>query len=111
MSIIQLSPQFRPEDKHTSQSLTLDGVRFQLVTYTNKADNGWYMDLLDINGNAVVKGIGMAVGLDLLYPYRYKGNLPPGILFLQDLAGTREDPVLASFENEDVGLYYQEVGG
>ena len=109
MGIVQINPQFRVEDKHTSQTLTLDGVRFQLVTYTNKADSSWYMDLLDINGNAIVIGIGMAVGLDLLYPYRYKDNLPPGILFLQDTAGPRTDPTLESFDERSVGLFYQEV--
>ena len=47
MSIIQITVQFREEDKHTSQTLTLDGVRFRLDTYTNKVDDAWYLDLFD----------------------------------------------------------------
>jgi hypothetical protein len=104
--IIQITPQFRKEDKHTSQTFTFDGVRFTLDTYTNRADGSWYMDLSDSVGVPIVIGIALVTGLDLLYPYRYL-PVPAGVLFINDLAGPRQDPGLDSFEDEEVALYYQ----
>ncbi len=110
MAITQITVQFRKEDKHTSQTLTLDGVRFQLDTYTSRADNSWYMDLFDSNGTALIIGIALATGLDLLFPYRYL-DVPAGVLFVNDLAGPREDPGLDSFDEEEAALYYQDAEG
>jgi len=108
MAIIEITAQFREEDKHTSQTLTLDGVRFRLDTYTNKADGRWYLDLFDDAGAPIVLGIGLATGLDLLYPYRYL-DVPAGILFVNDLAGPQEDPGLDAFKDKAAALYYQEA--
>ena len=106
--ITKITVQFRAEDKHTSQTLTLDQVRFELHTYTNKADGGWYFDLLDSAGDPLVIGIGLVTGLYLLYPYRYLGDrLPAGKLFVKDLSGTVTDPGLDSFADEETALYYQ----
>lgn len=110
MAITQITVQFREEDKHTSQTLTLDGVRFQLDTYTNKADGSWYMDLRNTDGDPIVLGIALATGLDLLYPYRYLG-VPSGVLFVNDLAGPREDPGLDTFTDQGAALYYQDAEG
>jgi hypothetical protein len=104
--ILQITPQFRPEDTHTSQTLTLDGVRFRLDTYTNKFDGAWYMDLRDFEDEPLVLGIALVTGLDLLFPYRYLA-IPAGILFLNSLTGERVDPGLTSFEDEAMALYYQ----
>lgn len=106
MAIIQITPQFRQQDKHTSQTLTLDNVRFRLDTYTNKADGCWYMDLYDADENPLLFGIRLTTGLDLLFPYRYKA-VPAGILFINDHLGERQDPTLDSFQDEEVALYYQ----
>lgn len=107
-AITQITPQFRKEDKHTSQTLTLDQVRFRLDTYTNRADNSWYMNLYDTNDEPILLGIALATGLDLLYPYRYL-PVPAGVLFVNDLDGPRQDPTLDSFEGEEVALYYQDA--
>lgn len=107
-AITEIKVQFRAEDKHTSQTLTLDGVRFQLDTYTNRADNSWYLDIFDTNGVALVQGIALATGLDLLYPYRYL-DVPAGVLFVNDLDGPRQDPGLDSFADQEVALYYQDA--
>jgi hypothetical protein len=110
MAIIEITVQFRKEDKHTSQTQTLDGVRFQLETYTNRADNSWYMNILDTEGNALVVGIALATGLDLLYPYRHL-DVPAGVLFVNDLDGPRTDPGLDSFIDREAALYYQDAEG
>ena len=106
MAIVHITPQFRKEDKHTSQTLTLDGVRFRLDTYTNRADLSWYMDLFDEQGAALLQGIALVAGLDLLYPYRYL-DVPAGILFVHSTP--LQDPGLDSFDDEDVALLYQEA--
>ncbi len=106
MTIFQITPQFREQDKHTSQTLTLDNVRFRLDTYTNRADGFWYMDLFDTDDAAVLLGIRLMTGLDLLFPYRYRA-VPAGVLFINDLTGPRQDPTLDSFRDEDVALYYE----
>ena len=110
MSIQEIQVQIN-ESVHLTQTLTLDGVRFQLETYTNKADDSWYFDLLDEDGVALVRGIALVVGLDLLYPYRYLDNIPPGILFVNDQTlDELQDPTLTGFEDEEFALYYEEVG-
>lgn len=109
MAIFAITPQFREEDKHTNQTMVLDGVRFRLETYTNVVDSSWYLDLYDSDGNALVLGIALAVGLDLLFPYRHL-EVPPGILFVSDQSGAPlTDPTLDSFNDEDHVLYYQEA--
>ena len=107
--IIEITPQFREQDKHTSQTLTLDSVRVRLDTYTNKFDGRWYMDLYDSLGAPLVFGVRLTTGLDLLFPYRYKDGVPPGVLFINDHAGPRLDPGLDSFQDREVSLYYQEI--
>ena len=106
MAILEITVQFRKDETHASQTLTLDGVRFRLDTYTNKADNSWYFDLYDEDDVALVQGVAFATGLDLLYPYRYL-DVPPGILFINDQEGPREDPTLDTFLDEEAALYYQ----
>jgi len=106
MAIQEIKVQFRKDETHASQTLTLDGVRFRLDTYTNKADGSWYLDLYDEDDEPLVQGIALATGLDLLFPYRYL-DVPPGILFVNDHIGPREDPTLDTFLDEAAALYYQ----
>jgi hypothetical protein len=106
MAIQEITVQFREDETHSSQTLTLDGVRFRLDCYTNKSDGSWYLDLFDDDDAALVQGIAIVTGLDLLFPYRHLG-VPTGILFVNDLAGPTEDPGLDAFINRDAALYYQ----
>ncbi len=107
MSVIQIRPQFKPQQTKVSQTMILDGVRVQLDTYRNKYDNSWYLDLFDGQGNAIFSGVALTVGLDLLYPYRYKAGVPPGILMVQDQSGEPfDDPTLDSFNNDDAIILY-----
>lgn len=110
MAIQEITVQFREDETHTSQTLTLDGIRFRLDTYTNKADGCWYMDLFDGDGAPLIQGIALVTGLDLLFPYRYL-DVPPGILFVNDHEGERTDPGLSAFLDKEAALYYQTAGG
>lgn len=109
MALVEITVQFRPEDKRTVQTLELDNARYQLATYTNRADGGWFMDLADSAGNPLLFGIALVTGLDILFPYRHL-DVPPGILFVNDLAGPREDPTLETFDERGAALYYLEAG-
>ena len=108
MAIQEITVQFREDETHTSQTLTLDRVRFRLDTYTNKSDGSWYLDIFDGDGVALVQGIALATGLDLLFPYRHL-DVPAGALFVNDHAGVREDPGLTTFFQEGAALYYETV--
>ena len=108
MELITIEVQFREDETHTSQILTLDGVRIRLDTYTNKADGGWYLDVFDEEDTPLVTGIGIVTGLDIFFPYRYL-PIPPGILFINDLVGEQTDPVLDTFVNRDAELIYETV--
>jgi hypothetical protein len=110
VSIVQITPQFRPEDQHTAQRVTLDGIVVRLDSYTNTFDGSWNLDIYDADDAPIVMGIGVTVGLDLFYPYRHLG-LPPGVLFVQDQTGTpAQDPGLDSFEGDRFALFYMEAG-
>lgn len=106
MAIQEIRVQFRDGETHFSQTLTLDGTRFRLDTYTNKEDGSWYLDLFSDQDDPIIMGIALATGLDVLFPYRHL-PVPAGILFVNDLDGPREDPTLDTFKDKGAALYYQ----
>lgn len=105
MSIVELPVQSGNSEigfsSNFSYTILLDGVQFGLTFKTNKPDDSWFFDIQTVNFEPVVMGLGLAVGLDLLFPYRSKGDLiPAGILYCVDLSGAGSDPVVDSFENK-----------
>ena len=85
----------------------LEGTQFGLVFYTEKPDDQWFFDLTTVNFEPVVAGLGLSVGLDLLFPYRSLGEaIPPGILYCVDLSGEGNDPTVESFQNGTHVLRY-----
>ncbi len=109
MGIIQITPQFREFETHTSQTLDLDDVRVRFDTYTNKYDGLWYFDVFDASSNPLIQGVGLMTGLDLWFQYHYL-PIPTGILFVQDQSGSPPaDAGLADFLEGDMALFYQEI--
>ena len=108
MEIQEIAVQFN-ESTHNSQTIVLDTIRVRIDTYTNKADGCWYLDTFDGNGNPLVLGIAIVTGLDLWFPYHYLEGIPPGILFINDHVGDKEDPGLDSFDDQEAVMYYQTV--
>lgn len=104
--ILEIIVQPRASDTHTTQTMTLDGIRVRMDFYTNKSDGGWYMDMFDSEGAQMVMGIGLATGLDLLFPYRHL-DVPPGVLFVNDHIGALEDPTLDTWQDDQAQLFYQ----
>jgi hypothetical protein len=105
------SPATGWSSQYTSTVL-LEGRRYAFSFYTNKlsGDAGaWFFDVLNpVDLSVAVGGIGLAIGLSLLYPYRYKGVsiIPPGTLYVQDIAGRMADPALETFELGQARLLY-----
>ena len=88
----------------TTQTVVLDGQRYRFDFRYNKRDDSWYMSLFDANDDPLVLGIALALGLDLLFPYRYKA-VPPGPLFVEDLSRTDTECGLDGFDSRCVLLY------
>lgn len=79
--------------------------RWTFDFYTNTADNSWYFDLENDGGSVSIKGVGLANGFNLLYPYRYL-DLPPGALFIRDKGLDGADPDVDAFSEGRAALYY-----
>ena len=108
MSLVAINLQPTGEETHHSASVELDGARYTLTAYTNAIDEAWYLDIESADGAAVVRGLGLAVGMDLLFPYRYL-DLPPGPLFVHDQGLEGSDPDLAAFADGRAAIFYLEV--
>ena len=113
MAIIDITPNVTGDA--TDVTLTnvvwnavLDGLNFGLQIQTNKFNNAWQLNLLDSNGNPLVYGLGLEAGMDLLFPYRYKDEVPAGKLFVASFNG-QTDPTLNSFIDGTHGIFYQEA--
>lgn len=52
-------------------AITLAGVQYQVTVRWNDANQAWTLDIADSNGNAIVSGIAVVTGVDLLAPYKY----------------------------------------
>ena len=116
MAIQTLTVQVNNSQRLNTQ-VALDGQNFGLNFYVTKVPNlqdgtvaqFWYLDLYDSQGNAVVLGIGLVAGIDMLFPYRAL-SVPKGKLFVypsQD--GLFIDPTVDTFSEDNAHLYYQPV--
>ncbi|SEI99058.1 hypothetical protein SAMN04244579_02723 [Azotobacter beijerinckii] len=66
-------------------SITLGGTEYQLrVQWRNAVDAGWTLDIADAGGNAIVSGIPLVTGCNLLDPYPHLGF--SGVLWVQTTA-------------------------
>lgn len=88
--------------------ITLSGVEYQLaIHWRNAAEAGWVLDIADSSGAAIVNGIPLVTGCDLLEQYRHLGFV--GSLWVQ----TTADPDAApTFDNLGTGshLYWWTEG-
>jgi hypothetical protein len=53
--------------------LTLDNISYQMQVVWNWVMQAWVLDIYDIQGDALVLGIPMVTGADLLEQYAYLG--------------------------------------
>jgi len=64
-----------PLQTATPQQLTvsLNGVQYQLTVRYNSQNAAWTLDIADSSGNAILQGIPMITGADLLEQFAYLG--------------------------------------
>jgi hypothetical protein len=83
-------------------SITLSGVVYTLsVQYRNGL--GWILDIADSQGNAIVCGIPLITGADLLAQYDYLGFT--GSLWVQTTSDPDAVPTFANLGTDGL-LYY-----
>jgi hypothetical protein len=74
--------------------VTLAGVLYQFTIRWNDANQAWTLDIADSNGNAIISGIPLVTGGDLLAPYGYLNF--GGQLIVQTANDTNAVPTLAN---------------
>lgn len=70
----------------------MDGRDFQLRFAWNEIDSRWYLDILDVEGTALVTGLKLVANRPLLRFYQWDTRLPPGDLRVMDLSGNEDPP-------------------
>ena len=51
--------------------ISLAGVQYQFTVRWNNMNQAWTLDIADSSGNAIISGIAIVTGGDLLEPYGY----------------------------------------
>ncbi|MFJ7312515.1 phage baseplate plug protein [Pseudomonas sp. NPDC098747] len=82
-------------------SVTLSGTQYQLtVQWRNSEQGGWVLDLADMKGQAIIQGIPLVTGVNLLEQYDHLGFTDA--LWVQ----TTADPdAVPTFENLGIGSH------
>lgn len=106
MRVIALLVQPSENVSHFDTTVVLDGQRVTFAFYTNTVDGGWYWNASLDDGTVIANGVGLATGVDLLYPYRYLDGCPPGPLWIKDKGLGGEDPDLTAFSEGRCALVY-----
>lgn len=52
-------------------TISLAGINYKLLVQWNHAAQSWTLDISDSNGNAIISGIPLITGADLLEQYEY----------------------------------------
>ena len=61
-----------PAGGNQTFSVELNSVTYRLaLTWRNAKEAGWVLDISDASGNAIVNGIPLVTGADLLAPYKH----------------------------------------
>jgi len=74
--------------------ISLAGVQYQMTVKWNDANQAWTLDIANVNGTAIVSGIPIITGTDLLAPFAYLNF--GGQLIVQTTNDTDAVPTLAN---------------
>lgn len=74
------------------------------VTWRNRGGAGWVLDIADGEGVALVRGVAMVTGADLLTQYKHVG-IPGGLVVISDGADPYAEPTFTGI-GTDSKLYY-----
>ena len=72
--------------------VSLDAVTYVIRLRRNSRSSTWSLDLLDEGATALVAGLSLVTGHDLLQAHRALAGVPQGALVLLDADGTGTDP-------------------
>ena len=94
-------------ETHFEFSTVIEEQRYKFAFYTNTIVSGWYFDLENDDGTSRIRGVALAVGANLLFPYRHL-DFPPGTLYIFDKDLNGNDPDLNAFKEGRAALFYLE---
>lgn len=83
MALTRVIVRLATTQRQTETRRTLDGVDYRLRFRYVRETGRWTLTVMDANGVALVSGIRVVLGIDLLAPYHYL-KVPPGQLFAYD---------------------------
>lgn len=86
--------------------IDLEGETYRLEFDFNDRAAKWFMNIRDTNGDALVQGLCIVLGSDILAPYHHR-SIPPGGMFAYDTSGKDLDPDVNDL-GERVQLIYVE---
>lgn len=92
---------------HQSFSVKLDGAVYQLRLRYNSRAGHWALDLTDAAGTALLSGIAIRLGVDLLAQYS-DARFPEGKLFAINWVAAYQEPGRSNL-GADVVLVYEEA--
>ena len=76
-----------------SFAIALNGTVYQMTVQWRDAPlGGWFLDIADSSGNAIVSGIALVTGSDLLAQYGYLGIAGGAALYVVNVAGGDSAP-------------------
>jgi hypothetical protein len=87
--------------------ITLEGTPYRLSFRYNRRRERWAMDIKNQQGDSILSGIPILVGMDLTSRFRAEGG-PPGRFFAVDSSNQDLPPTEADLGNR-VLLYYEEA--
>lgn len=74
-------------------SLALNGTTYQLtVQWRANGLGGWILDIADVSGNAIISGIPLVTGTDLLAQHKHLSIAGGSALYVTDTTGGDETP-------------------
>lgn len=99
-----------PSVAHQTQTITLDGRRFQLRADWIQRVRRWAISLSTDAGTSILRCKFLALRSDLLRQVRARPESPQGVLTLLDLEARDEEAGYASLGGRHVLVYYSAGG-
>ena len=101
-----LVPIFQNVSSKFIMQVELDGESFRLRFYWNSREEKWYMDILNIDDEAILTNVAMVIEYLLLTQYKHIADLPKGNFILLDL---ESNPSTGGVTFDNLGRRYQLV--
>ncbi len=89
----------------------LDGITVSLQFRWDERDQSWYFDMGNASLVAIVRGIRCVIATDILAPYQYNPDVPPGVLDVVDTSNTNLEAERDEFGTRVVLRYTEAIAG